>query len=107
MAKQVKFTFKLDPKLTGLMAVGNSERGATVKLNGKKVGSITAPNWMSKTREFTVSFAVKKTDPENPNVKWEWVRLKHRTMNVDDMKIWLNTMAAAIVEKYDLHSFDH
>lgn len=103
--KPVKFTFKLQHKETGLAAVGNSLQSCDIKLNKLHVGTIHAPNWMSKTHEYSISFAVKYVDDKNEHNTWKWVRLSKKTQSLEEMKDWVNQMASQIVEKYELHSF--
>jgi hypothetical protein len=42
-----KFTFKLQPKATGLSAVGNTRQSADIKFEKEVCGIIAAPNWQS------------------------------------------------------------
>jgi hypothetical protein len=72
-----KFTFKKDPKITGLASVGHQE-GVDIKYRGRKVGRIDAPQWNIKTRQWKISFTALKMYKlaEGENCKWYWIVLK-------------------------------
>lgn len=104
MAKKANFTFKLHPKETGLGAVGHPFQSCDIKLNKQTVGTIHAPTWMTKGNEFSVSFTVKHKDPAITYCDWKWVRLKHTTASLDDMKAWLKANIDTITTKLELHA---
>jgi len=73
-----KFTFKKEKKETGLRAVGNPWQSVYIKLDGKVVGRIDAPNWRSQDNKWTIRLAVKqKPEPDSP-ADFGWVTLKTR-----------------------------
>lgn len=100
---QPKFTFKLQPKATGLAAVGNSRQSADIKFNKQVCGLITAPNWMSKSNEYTASITVKHNDPTITHCDWKWLTLKIKSDDIQVVKDWLNEKCPVILEKYTLH----
>lgn len=104
MAKKANFTFKLHPKETGLSSVGNPFQSCDIKLNKQTVGTIHAPNWMTKGNIYSVSFTVKNNDPEKSNCNWKWVRLKYTTTSLEDMKAWLKDNIDTITSKLELHA---
>lgn len=105
MAKKVKFTFKLQEKEVGLAS--RSLQHCDVKLDKLVVGMIHAPSYLSKTNEYTVSFAVKHHDPEK-TVDWKWIHFKTQKPTLKMMKEFINqpTFISHLTEKYQLHSFD-
>lgn len=105
MAKP-KFTFKLQPKATGLAAVGNSAQSADIKFEKKACGIIAAPNWQSKTRDYTARIAIKHNDPTITNCDWKWITLNIKDTDIQVVKNWLNEKCPVILEKYTLHFFD-
>lgn len=105
MAKQ-KFTFKLQPKATGLAAVGNAYQSADIKFEKQVCGVINAPNWMSKTRDYTARIAIKHNDPTITNCDWKWITLNIKNTDIQVVKDWLNEKCPVILEKYTLHFFD-
>lgn len=101
MAKQKKFTFKNGPKAKGLSAVGNRISQSAIKLNGKKVGWISPPNYLSnKCKAF---FHVKKEPTADYPAKFENICLSKQTDNVEEMKEWLKEKTEEITEKLDLY----
>ena len=70
-------SFKRHAKETGLAAVGNSKPSVDIKLNGKVIGLIAAPNWASRDNLYHLQFMVIKPEPDdNPNCEWKWVYMK-------------------------------
>lgn len=107
MTKKINFTFKLHPKENGLGGVGHPNQSCDVKLNKKIVGLIHAPSWMSTTQEYSVSFTVKQNDPNITNCEWKWVKLKHKTATLDEMKEWLKANVDEITSKLELHEIEY
>lgn len=104
MAKQKKFTFKNGKKATGLSAVGNHIPRADIKLNGKKVGWITPPSYLSnKCKAF---FHVKKEPTLEDPAAFENIVLKKQTESVEEMKEWLKEKTEDITAKLELYSME-
>lgn len=104
MAKQKKFTFKNDPQPTGLSAVGNRTPRAVIKLNGKKVGWITPPSYLS--NKCKVFFYVKKEPTVEDPAAFENVALSKQMESVQEMKEWLKEKTEDITAKLDLYSLE-
>lgn len=100
----MKFTFKKEPRETGLRAVGHPHRSVTIKLKKKKVGMIHAPYWASEEYKWKIMLMVE--DPEGENRKWHWITLKARFDKEQEARDFLNEHIEEIMEKYDLHSMD-
>lgn len=101
MAKQKKFTFKNDPEPTGLSAVGSRIPRAVIKLNGKIVGWISPPNYLSnKCKAF---FHVKKDPTVEDPAAFKNVALNKQMESVQEMKEWLKEKTEEITAKLDLY----
>ena len=74
-AKLPKLSFKKEPRQTGLAGVGYPYRNVTVKMDGKEVGTLHAPNWQTKGDVWECWFMV-YGDTGNPNCNWQNRRLK-------------------------------
>lgn len=101
--KSPKFTYKLEPKQTGLAAIGNGAQSADIKLNKQIVGLIAAPNWMSKDGLYSARFMV-----YDPTIEcgWRWITLKKRTKTMQEMREWLNQYVETITTTYNLRPSD-
>ena len=95
-----KFTFKNQPKETGLASVGNPNPQTDVKFEKKLCGLISPPNWQSKGRLYTIMLSIKNVDS---STGWSWITFKKRTETLQEAKEWLNTNCDAILIKYELH----
>lgn len=82
--KKDRFTFKKEPKETGLSAVGHPYQSVNVKLNGKAVGIIHAPSWNSEGWRFMVMV----NEPSNQNCPWSWRRIKTFTTELES-RLWV------------------
>ena len=75
----MKFTFKKHPRATGLAAIGYGRRQSVdIKLKGKNVGLISAPNHTTKDNLWGVGVQVKGSAKGNPESDWRWVYFKCR-----------------------------
>lgn len=104
MTKQKKFTFKNDPEPTGLSAVGNRIPRAVIKLNGKKVGWITPPSYLS--NKCKVFFHVKKEPTVEDPASFENIAISKQLESVQEMKEWLKENTEKITKLFDLFSHD-
>ena len=101
-----KFTFKKQPRETGLRAVGSPHPDVDIKINKKIVGYIAAPNWMSKKHCWRVRFSVEKEpNKENP-CPWRWYTLAKEFDSEESARLWVKENASDIVEKLSLYPFD-
>jgi len=103
--KNMKISFKKHPKETGLQAVGYPYQSVDIKLNGKVVGVIHAPNWQSEG--WKVNFAVMKNKPDgNPNCDWKWIKLNKIFENEEDAREAIKNNIVYITNNYTLHNLN-
>ena len=101
----MKFTFKRDKRETGIRAVGYPHASVRIKLGGKEVGYLAAPNWQTKDRLWRIRFSVKTLPtPENPAC-WKWVTLKFKDLTEEACRKFVLDNAEAIL-KLNLHEID-
>lgn len=100
MAK--KFTFKNQPRMTGLSSVGYPNADIDIKLNGKAIGMIVSPCWSSPDNLWRVRFTVKSKE----DCGWKWVTLKKKHDNGDDAKKWLNESFEWLNRSFDFHELE-
>jgi hypothetical protein len=102
MTKAIKPTFKNEPRLTGLSAVGNRP-GAEIKVNGKRVGTILGASFSVANFEHRVQIAV-KDDAER--IGWRWIMPRATFKTRDDAKVWLRENFAKVIGDRELHCFE-
>lgn len=96
MAKKEKFTFKKEPRETGLRSVGYPNPNTVIKHNKKVVGMIYGPSWQTKDHKWHVDLTViKKEKDDNPNcdckrVSLIRISLKRAFNSEPEARIWLN-----------------
>jgi len=95
----MKFTFKKEPKETGLASVGAPYPNVLVKFNKLVVGQIIAPTWRDKDHKWMIRLMFK--DGES----WKWRTVKDRFDNELDARNWLQERVETI-SKWDLHGED-
>jgi hypothetical protein len=99
-SKQLKFTFKKEPREAGLRSIGYPHQSVQIKLGGKIVGTIYAPNW----RVSGWRVAVMVNVPAHENCPWSWRFLKsHETEQ--DARDWITANAVKLIDM-NLHSHD-
>ena len=101
-----KFTFKKQPRETGLRAVGTPYPNVDIKMDKKIVGYISAPNWTSKKHCWKVRFSVDTESTKESPCPWRWYTLAKKFDSEDSARQWLKENASGIVEKLSLYSFD-
>ena len=74
----MKFTFKKHKRETGLRAVGYPYQSSDIKLDGKVVGTITAPSWQVTDGLWRIRLTVKRVPTPDALCEWEWIQLKFR-----------------------------
>jgi hypothetical protein len=100
-----KFTFKKDAPMTGLAGVGYPYSSVDVKLGGKVVGMIHAPNWQTDGMYWQVGLKVVKTSAElekEPSCPWRWAFFSQRHFNEQAARDWLLNNQEALLKKYTL-----
>lgn len=73
----MRVTFRKDPRLTGLAAVGHPYQTVRIKVDKKVCGWIQPPSWQK--RDWTIWLRVIKKDimeDGNPNCEWINKRMK-------------------------------
>lgn len=101
MAKVKSFTFKNQPKATGLAAVGNRIPNVTIKHNGKIVGWIDSPK--ARKNECTLYFHVKREPTPDWKSNFYNVQMQHVTDSVEEMKLWLKENTESILSTIDVY----
>jgi hypothetical protein len=102
----MKFTFRKQPRITGKAGIGYPIRSIDIKLRNKKVGQISAPNWL---KDWEIWVTVLKKDimeDKNPNCEWRNVRLAILPVSDEDAKEYLQENIEKIIEKFTLYSLD-
>lgn len=93
------FTFKREPRETGLRNVANPYPAVQIKLAGKRVGLIRGPNPNSGHDGWKASFMVKS----DTHPGWKWIRMAHEDATEADARAWLQRQADNIAARYKLH----
>jgi hypothetical protein len=100
----MKLSFKKQPRETGLAGVGYPHPNTSIKIDGKKVGEISAPTWMSKDDLWHIMFMVKKSKLDNnPNCDWRWIFLKKGFDTEIEGRNFIKENIMKIAEKYTFH----
>lgn len=81
------FTFKKEPRETGLAAVGAGDPNTIIKLEKQQVGLIVGPNWRSKDELWRIQLTV--VDEKELNCGWKWVTLKAKFETEPEARVYL------------------
>mgnify|MGYP001571938629 CR=1 FL=1 len=100
-----KFTFKKEPKNTGLYAVGHPHPDTDIKHDKKSIGTIVAPSWQSKDSKWTIRLMVKNNLNERSNCKWKWIQLKARFDEEPEARKYVQENSEALL-KMNLHHLE-
>ncbi len=92
-----KFTFKRQPKVTGLLGTGYPCQGSVIKYRGVEVGWITAPWWGSKDNKYGIILRFVENGEELR------VTLKARFDEDADARAFMLKNAEALSRKYRYH----
>lgn len=90
--KKDRFTFRRRKPETGLAAVGRPHQNVVIKLNGKPVGEIYAPDWRPANRSWTISIMVTRGEG------WTWLRLKTKFNSEQDARKFVLDNAAEFLK---------
>lgn len=93
------FTFRKEPRETGLAGVGNPYQNTAIKHAKKECGVISAPNWQTKDNKWRVRFTVKDAEE---HCGWKWVQLKAAFDSEPEAREYVKTHAERIL-RMDLH----
>lgn len=103
----MKFTFKKQPRMTGLMGVGYPWQSVNIKLHKKVVGVIKAPNWTTSDNFWRIAFSVMKTEPdENPNCAWKWVSLSKKFDSEQEARSFIIENFEQLQKQFPFHFQD-
>ncbi len=95
-----KFTFKKQPRETGLRSVGHPYQSVDIKHNKKVVGTINAPYWPRNSHKWDIQLAVRDGD------LWTWRTFRKRFDTEADARQFLQENAESILSKHTLHYFE-
>jgi hypothetical protein len=92
----MKFTFKREPRATGLMATAYPYQHVQIKLKKKVVGQIIPRRNYGEGGAYlwVVGFRCKVEGP----TKWEWKFLKKKFENEDEARAYVNEKFEAIMK---------
>lgn len=100
-------SFKKQPKETGLRRIASPYPHVDIKVNKKKCGNISPPNWSSVDNNWRIQICVKKPEPDNnPNCDWKWMMVKKDFDNEKEARQWCKDNLQSAVEGYELHYFE-
>ena len=102
----MKFTFKKQPRETGLRAVGRPYPDTDIKVNKKIVGYISAPNWQTKGHAWRVRFAVKKESTIDNPACFKWFSVSESFESEGDARQWIKDNNSEELSKLDLYFFE-
>jgi hypothetical protein len=81
------FTFKKEPRETGLASIGAGDPNTLIKLEKKEVGYISGPNWQSKDNLWRIRLM--KIDKEEKHCGWKWVTLAAKFDDEPSARVYL------------------
>ena len=95
----MKFTFKKHKAETGLRAVGYGRQSMDIKLDGKVVGTISAPNWQTPDGLWRILLMVKRKEAPTKNepCTWEWIVLKFKAPTEEECRKFINDNMQQII----------
>jgi hypothetical protein len=105
MAKKF-FTFKKEPRETGLMSVGHPHQTVCVKHDKKECGVIAPPSWNSKDNKWDVRLKVKQEPTAKDHCSWKWIYIKERFDDEQSARDWLNANVEKITNSFELFLTD-
>jgi len=85
--KPQKFTFKKEPHRTGLAGTGYPYQNVAIKLGGKYVGCVRAPDWQS--RSWKINIMVQGCSEGNPNATWHWIFISKSFNDEQEARKWI------------------
>lgn len=99
--KPPKFTFKRQPRDTGLAAVANPYPAVDIKLKGEVVGSINPPPKFSNDPGWRVRFMVVS---DSERCGWAWTQLKARFESEEAARTFIVDHSDVLLEKLKLYA---
>jgi len=102
-----KFTFKRQPRTTGPAGVGYPYQSVDIKMNGKVVGVIDAPNHTNENWKWKVSFMVYKDEAANvSNCSWKWVFFNKGFENETSARQWITDNCDRLQMELNLRAWE-
>lgn len=102
----MKLSFKKHAKETGLRAVGNPYPDTDIKLGGKKIGYISAPNWQGVDRQWRIKLAVKRAPQPGLPANFDWTTLIAKFDDEKTAREFVKQNIEKIKDKFDLYLFN-
>ena len=99
--KPAKFTFRRQPRQTGLAAVARPYPAVDIKLRGDLVGLISPPIAYAKDDTWRVRFMVVS---EKERCGWAWVALKAGFASEEEARAFVLENNAKLQESLHLHA---
>ncbi len=101
----MKFTFKKEPRETGLRSFGHPYPNTIIKLNKKKVGTIRAPSYMTKDGKWVIAFTHSVTPTEKYPCPFTWYEVSERFESETDAREYIKKNAQELL-KMNFHHVD-
>lgn len=92
-----KFTFKREPRETGLARIGADAPSSAIKLRGQDVGLLKSPagsRLSAAPDQWTIRFMVVRESTQDEPCPWRWATLKRRFDNEPEARAWLQSVDA-------------
>lgn len=99
MAK-AKFTFRKEPRETGLRAVGHPYPATAIKFSGEEIGRISPPWFGSKDGKWGVGLRV--LEKASDSCEWGWMFFKARFDTEPEAREFVTRNQATILSKWTL-----
>lgn len=102
----MKLTFKKERRATGLLAVAHPYPDTSIKIDGKVVGYIGAPDWQTPDNCWTARIALLKTRPEG-GCPWRWASWNKRFRTEEEARVQVaKTVTPEWLSKHAVHFFE-
>lgn len=93
------FTYRKQPRETGLRGIVEPYPKTDVKLKKLLVGHINPPSRYNGDK-WNVSLAVKE------GTNFRWITFKAKFEDEPEARVWLDTRSESIIKTYDLYQFE-
>lgn len=97
-----KFTFRRQPKETGLASVARPYADVTIKIAGKECGYIEAPSVFG-TNHWKVRLMIKEA---NEHCGWKWITFRLDFKNELEARQFVMTNQDRLQAKYPIHQLE-
>ena len=99
------FTFRKEPRETGLSSIANPNPSTKVKLNGKVVGMIAAPSRFGESK-WAPRITIKKEITTDSPCPWKWIFFKAKFDTEPEAREWFKKNEAVLLERYEIVSYE-